>query len=733
MPDEQDLLFALKDSISDLQNVYDLRDAERLEDALAELAAYFRLKAADRYYFNWKNFRERFDEYRNLYPDKREDHFKLSRLQMDLYAPETNWILPFRNLRGEEVSAYELRHLARQQKSSDMALTYYYEDENQQYLDYFIRQVADLNRAFGEKAYDDAGNGIYEVYRCGRRVQNWMFCHNVYLSSPAYKAERQFLLIRTLMHHGAQLYERSKKMRYGNHHTRGLVALFEIAAIFPEFTSSEKWREHALSGLVWHLTHEVNADGFQFERSVHYHKGDIENYFRVFQLAKINNISLPEIYEQQFRKLFESLVKLAQPNRRLPILQDDTDKPFAENNSMDEVMILGTIVFNDPEFKYFTGDQISAAVYWLLRKDELRATKELEQKVPGILSCELPETGYYIMRNGWDSRAVYLTVSTGLSETKPDHQHGDMLGVVGYAYGHEILPNYQVQYNSKDYRFYKNSWVKNIALVDNQTLGRVWKQNEGKSGFGKWEYLPQAEIISWNKMDLFDHFIGTHNGFDSFDVAYYREIIFFHAGFWLFIDHYKSESRHRYQQVWQGEYGLIENNLWQKKYHDGSGLNIIQLGSSDFSSRKMRFRDKSNIIIEGRAQKDFQFITLLVPFPKSGEHMYERIDKNIYHIEEWRIHAVSDNENKNQFWTAEHADWGCIIINVKDYENGVVQLHFNESTNFALFENKLQYLGRASQRMNSIPKLKPEEYTSDQWFSELEVKPGGIYLISREP
>ncbi len=732
VPDAQNLLYALKDSISDLQEIYDLRDAGKLEDALNNLSGYLRIKTADRYYFDWKIFPERFDEYRDLYPDKRADHLKLARLQMDLYAPETHWILPFRNLRGEEVSAYELRHLARQQKSSDMALAYYFEDKNQLYLDYFVRQVADLNRAFGEKAYDDAGNGIYEVYRCGRRVQNWMFCHHAYLSSPAYTTERQLLLIRTLLHHGAQLYERSKKMRYGNHHTRGLVALFEIAVIFPEFSLSQIWREHAINGLVWHLTREVNADGFQFERSVHYHKGDIENYFRVFQLAKINGISLPEIYEKQFRKLFESLVKLAQPNRRLPVLQDDTDKPFAVNNSMDEVMILGTIVFNDPEFKYFSGDQISAAVYWLLRKEKLETTQDLNPKVPEIRSCELPETGYYIMRNGWDSSAVYLTISAGLSEVKPDHQHGDMLGVVGYAYGHEILPNYQVQYNSKHYPFYKNSWVKNIALVDNQVLGRGWKQNEGKSGFGKWEDLPETKIISWNKMSLFDHFIGTHSGFDSLNVTYYREIIFFHEGFWLFIDHFKSETKHTYQQVWQGEYGLIETNLWQKQYPDGSGLNVVQLGFSDFSSRKMRFRDKSNIIIEGRAQKDFQFITLLVPFPKTGERLSGRNGKDIYQIGEWRIQAVTADKYENRTWKAEENKQGCIYINAKDYENGLVQLHFNESTNFALFGNKLQYLGLSSQHLISAPRLKPEEDTSDQWFSEFEVKPGGIYLISQE-
>ena len=42
------------------------------------------------------------------------------------------------------------------------------------------------------------------------------------------------------------------------------------------------------------------------------------------------------------------------------------------------------------------------------------------------------------------------------------------------------------------------------------------------------------------------------------DVQYNRSIIFFKPNFWLVIDDYKSESLHSYQQLWQGDYEILD-------------------------------------------------------------------------------------------------------------------------------------------------------------------------------
>jgi hypothetical protein len=616
IPSNEEVLNYLDQDNPELKDILLSRDAGEISEAIVQLTLYLKEKISTRYYFNWKYFNQRFKYYSETFPDAMEEHAKQAQYQKSTFSAKTSWELPFKNLKNEDVTAYELRHLARQQKSSDMAIMYFSGQESDN-LDYFVTQVADLNNAFTEGAYDDAGNGVYETYRGGRRIHNWLFCHNAYLSSEEYDFEDQLLLIKTFLHHGAQLYKRTATNRYGNHHTKGLVALFEIATLFPEFVDLKEWKNQAIAGLVWHIENEINSDGFQFERSVHYHKGDIENYFRVYQLANINQVALSPSYIQQFRRMFDSLVQLAQPNKRLPVLQDDTDRPFAENNQMDDALTIGTIMFRDSVFRYFSTNKVPGSIYWLLKNNQLNILKEITKETPQIGSTELEQTGYYIMRDGWKESDMYLTVTAGLSEHKPDHQHGDMMGIVAYANGHEILPNYQVRYKFPDYIFWKNSWVKNVALVDSIPQGRQWKQNSGKSGFGKWLYLPEPKTISWIKENNFDHYIGTHSGFDSINVTYYREVIFLHNNFWIVCDYFESEDIHTYQQVWQGDYKISSNSTIEKTYSDNSGLIIEQIIDQDYKIESGQYRDKHNSVFSVVKTGEHSFITLLKPYKQS--------------------------------------------------------------------------------------------------------------------
>ncbi len=405
-----------------------------------------------------------------------------------------------------------------------------------------------------------------------------------------------------------------------------------------DFQVSDLWIDQALRGLMQHLQNEINMDGFQFERSVHYHIGDIENYFRVYQLAKLNHVALPEIFEVQFRKMFEALVQLAQPNRRLPVLQDDTDSPFSENNKIDYAMTIGTLVFSDPIYRYFSRDQISAEIYWLLRPEQFDNIYEIKAEKPSFGSLALKETGYYCMRNGWNNDDLYLTISAGLSKKKPDHQHGDMIGIVAYANGHEILPNYQVKYKEPDYSFWKNSYVKNVALVDSIPLGQGWIPNEGGSGFGKWAKLPEPEVMEWKESEIFNYFIGSHNGYDSLRVKYFREVLFFKDGFWIVRGHFQGEEPHQYQQVWQGHYSVKNNNHVFSEFDDGTGLEIVQLNAEINDVSLGKFRSKGNIVFNRNGQKDFVFTTLLYPF---GKDKKVKIDssraRQIIDIKNWQI------------------------------------------------------------------------------------------------
>ena len=587
------------------------------QQALKELADYFKERFSERYFFDWKNFSSRFAEYNKMYPGREQFHYHEAIKHLELYPAYSQWKLPFKNLKGETVTAYPYRHLTRQHKAMSIALLYFYKDDKK-YLDYIPEQAKSLDEAFNNDQCETIkdGNGAYEAYRAGNRIFNWLQVHQILLASTEYSTAQQLEMIRAFLHTGAKLFHHNQKYREGNHQTRGMSGLAMLAFLFPEIHGTDQWKSLSLSILEEHLEKEIYPDGFQFERSLHYHLGDIENYFYPYHLAKLNNIELDPIWEARIKGLFDVLLKLAMPNKKAPILQDDTDSPWSEYNKIDDYMALGASLFGDPEYVYFASSKVSPDYYWYLKQDQLSRLKMVKKKEPEIGSCVLPETGYYVMRNGWDKDDMYMVISAGITPEKLAHQHGDMLGVEAYAYGNMILPNYQVRYYLKDLPEFKNSWVKNVVLVDSIPQGSHWKENKGGTGFGYFETLPIPRVIAWKNTPIFDLFIGKLNDNVPSGIQTYRTVIFVKDGFWIVRDKLiANKEEHMTQQVWQGHYDVEKARRHIRSvFPNGAGLEIIELGEPADEIFKASAHGKGRSIFQKTFSGETSWATLLFPF-----------------------------------------------------------------------------------------------------------------------
>ena len=473
-----------------------LKSSTQLKKASeAELASYFRKVFAERFFYNWETRSKRFNEYKELYNNESK-HTNRANAHMDKYPDVTRWKLPFNYQNGKPVNAYALRHLARQHKMVDIAFMYHYSNKDPKYITYFVNQLKSLNEALHNNSFEtmDSGNGVYEAFRAGYRSLNWLQIHSLFLGETAYSDADQLTTIATLLQHGADLYANNAKFKSGNHQTRGVSALAMLSIIFRDFEGTDLWYARAMERLTEHLNNEINPDGFQFERTVHYHMSDIGNYFYVYQLAKISKIEIDKVWEQKLKTLFTTLTKIACPNKKTPVLQDDTDIPWAEQNDISGTMTLGYLLFEEPEFGYFAKNKVASKMYWFLQQEQLNLLNPINVKQPTYGSLHYPDTGYYIMREGWRKNDKMMIVSAGLDDKKPDHQHADMLGIQAVANNQVILPNYQVRYSLKDFDLFKNSMVKNVALVDNELQGKQWTSNKGGSGFGKFKKLPLSLI-----------------------------------------------------------------------------------------------------------------------------------------------------------------------------------------------------------------------------------------------
>ncbi|MCJ8163228.1 heparinase II/III family protein [Pontibacter sp. E15-1] len=636
-------------ALTQLTQLYQKGGKRNQEKAKKELANYFRQKAAQRYYFNWQHFDDRLADYLARFPDKKAAHPVSAHGHMDLYPAQTNWKLPFKNLKGEAVNAYAVRHLSRQHKAPDMALSYFI-TQDERYINYFTEQVASLNTAFNAHKVEtlEDGNGTYEAFRGGNRMLNWLFAHHAFLASDQYSDDEQLLLIRTFLHHAAFLYRENQQFSYGNHQTKGMTALAMIAILFPEVEGADKWYAHAMKLLGEHLEKEVNPDGFQFERTVHYHIGDIDNYFMVYQLARKNNMPVDAQWAATLQRMFTALAAIALPNKNGPVLQDDTDEPWATQNEIGEAMLLGYLLFRDPAYGYFASAGISSEYYWYTPTDQLDDLKNIRTQAPAFTSTALPETGYYVMRDGWNPEDMYMVISTGVSKQKPDHQHGDVLGVQAYAYGVPLLPNYQVRYSLPDLELFKNSWVKNVALADSMPQGQKWKGNEGGSGFGKFAELPQANVKVWLPAAGYDLFIGSHNGFQKQAIRYTRKVLFLKDEFWIVKDEFQSPEEHRYQQVWQGNYSLEDAPaLARANFGDATGLDILQLTPVKALSLAGN-NGKNRVVYQAVPAKNFTYLTVLRPYKGYSNRIASAQSPSEEKVGDWQVFAQNYTAKDSQ-------------------------------------------------------------------------------------
>ena len=623
------------------------------------------------------------------------------------YPDSTQWILPFDYLNGEPVNAYALRHLARQHKMVDIAFYYFNGNKDPKYIQYFENQMQSLNVALHANEYEkiEDGNGVYEAFRSGYRVLNWLWIHNLFLNETEYSDKDQLRTIATLLQHGQDLYEGNSQFRSWNHQTRGVSALAMLAILLRDFEGTDLWLERAMLRLSEHLDKEINADGFQFERSVHYHMSDINNYFYVYQLAKLNAINVDKAWEEKLRGLFTTLVKVAYPNRNAPVLQDDTEIPWAETNDISGAMTLGYLLFDDPKFGYFASNKVKNREYWFLSNDQIKILENIQEQKPTYGSLSFEDTGYFIMREGWEPDDKMMVISAGLDDKKPDHQHGDMLGIQAIANGHAILPNYQVRYSLKDFDLFKNSMVKNVALVDDELQGKQWTSNKGGSGFGKFRELPNPEVIVWDVNKDFDLFAGQHDGFENVGVDYTRQVIFVKNEFWIVKDNFKSANAHNYKQVWQGHY-TDENgpNLLRAVAPDATGHDILQLNEVDtvFSAGS---RGKHWSVIATSKQKDFSFLTIIYPFKKYNNRLNEeekekRINNWVTNQSHWEIEG-----NNSKSLSSES---GTFLFSVKELKSQQLTIRSSQETDlFIKTHNKqlfIQSIGTQKQTINIISK-----------------------------
>jgi hypothetical protein len=163
----------------------------------------------------------------------------------------------------------------------------------------------------------------------------------------------------------------------------------------------------------------------------------------------------------------------------------------------------------------------------------------------------LTESGYCIMRTGWDHQSHYLNfdcgeIAAGVSaEDIPSaaHGHADALSIEVAAYGVPILvdPGFYT-YNGAEnwHRYFRETKAHNTVVVD----GCSQAEYQGRL---KWSRAPEARLEHCMLSAAFDCVEASHYGYRRLTqpVVHRRAVVFLKPDYWLVHDELWGEGEHQ--------------------------------------------------------------------------------------------------------------------------------------------------------------------------------------------
>lgn len=583
------------------------------QEIILRYISHLQTRTTPRYYFGLSEMTERINYFVSKYPDTVRAMERDAAEFIERFGFDVDWNGNGHDRKGVRHTPNTVRALARQRYAESIVLQYFFR-KDETAVAFWLNHVRDFADDVVAGRVEKGGNDIFERFYAGHRLRNWLAVHHLLSGEKIYSAEDRLFVLKTLILNAANIFDQCRTFSYGNHQLVGAEALYEATLMFPEFSFMREWNAQAKKIVLEHAEKEITESGFQLERSSHYHKLDIVNYLRFYMLARRNDDPLPDSFTSRFKSMFTAMIAVAAPNRKIPFLQDVSDSAYARFDDIANEMSAGAVLFDDPQFKFFGREKFPADYFWFFSLGEVERYSSIPAMAPAANSVRLAGCDYIVMRDGWNAGSQYLLIDGGYAAKKPDHTHGGVLGIMAFSGGELFLPNYPVRYSEPRYRILKNSYAKNVALVDSLPQGTKWIGNAANTGFGKWGLLPSPTIRSWITDSLFDYFSGTHDGFNARGVRYERSVLYVKKKYWIVIDDFRSNSgTHTYQQLWQGKYHMNAGTHHVAQRIGDSELLIVQ-ADKDLKSRNTTVGDLyPSIWFEAKSKVNHRFVTLLYP------------------------------------------------------------------------------------------------------------------------
>ncbi len=420
--------------------------------------------------------------------------------------------------------------------SRDLALAYDYSGD-EGYADKWVALIGSW--------IEQVPDGFVNSQVTGRRLQQWLLAYHYFVPGRHCSAITSEFLLALLGSIQSQAVFLSRNLTpEGNHRTIELYAIFAVALVFPELSQSAELLAFAKHELLANLREDFLADGLQKELSTDYHHTVLKNFLRVRELADLNGLALPEVFDAVIRKALEFSIHAHKPDGWLPAINDGDVNSY--------MSLLGKAQ------RYYPGDALS----YVLSQGE-------QGKPPAHRSRLFADSGYCILRSDWAERPYadgrYLFFDCG-NLGLGSHGHYDLLSFEMAAFGRSLIVDPgRYTYHEHDNEgvnwrhAFKGTAAHNTVMVDGKD--QIAYQCHEPVG-----PHPRAAVLIFESNQGFD-FVHGRALSPRYEVEHQRSIFFAEAEYWIISDLLLATDAHRYEQFFhlgpeaQGQTELQEQGI----------------------------------------------------------------------------------------------------------------------------------------------------------------------------
>jgi len=388
------------------------------------------------------------------------------------------------------------------------------------------------------------------------RALSWCQACALFQDAAVFGLEKRKHILRSLYQHGRYI-EKHLSFFFSpyNHLVGEATALFVLGNLPLSLNLGLHWRDKGWKILEDEMPKQFHSDGGTVEQATGYHHFTLGFYLQAVFLRRRLALAISTPVWSLLERALEFSMHIMRPDGSIPMIGDgDEGKAIdlSQPSTWDfrPFLAVGAVLFQRGDFKKIVGSFPPDAA-WLLGSDGGNRYEILNEKEPSEKSKALPESGYYVMRTGWDRQSHYLNfdcgeIAAGVSaEDIPSaaHGHADALSIEVAAYGVPILVDpgfYTYNGAEKWHRYFRETKAHNTVVVD----GCSQAEYRGRL---KWSRAPEARLEHCMLSAAFDCVEALHHGYRRLaqPVIHRRAVVFLKPDYWLVRDELWGEGEHQ--------------------------------------------------------------------------------------------------------------------------------------------------------------------------------------------